>query len=75
MHDFWYDYEKLKYEETAELCYMDKNSFIVYIKTKNIYKGIAKDVETRFGTSKVERPLQKGKNKNVIGLMTNQVEK
>ena len=50
---------------------MDKNSFIVYIKTKNIYKGIAKDVETRFGTSKVERPLQKGKNKNVIGLMTN----
>ena len=30
---------------------MDTDSFIVYIKTDDIYKGIADDVETRFDTS------------------------
>ena len=30
---------------------MDKDSFIVYIKIDDIYKDIAKDVETRFDTS------------------------
>ena len=45
--------------------------FIVYIKTDNIYKDITKDVETRFVTVNYEldRPLPKGKNKNVVGLM------
>ena len=39
-------------------------SFIVYIKTDDIYKNIAEDVETRFDTSKYEldRPLPKEKN-------------
>ena len=30
---------------------MDTDSFIVYIKANNIYKDIAEDFETRFGTS------------------------
>ena len=30
---FWYDYVKPKYGEKAECCYMDTDSFIVYIKT------------------------------------------
>ena len=44
---------------------MDTKSFIVHIKTDNIYKDIAEDVETRFDTSNFEldRPLPKGKNK------------
>ena len=44
---------------------MDTESFIVYIKTDEIYKDIAEDVETRFDISsyKVDRPLPKGKNK------------
>ena len=44
---------------------MDTNSFIVHIKTYNIYKDIAEDVETRFDTSNFEldRPLHKGRNK------------
>ena len=29
---------------------MDTNNFIIYIKTDDIFKGIAGDVETRFGT-------------------------
>ena len=47
---------------------MDKDSFIVYIKTKDIYADIVKDVETRFDTSnsEISRPLTKGKNKKVI---------
>ena len=44
---------------------MDTDSFLVYIKTDDIYKEIA-DVETRFDTLNFEldRPLQKGKIKS-----------
>ena len=31
---------------------MDTDSFIIYIKTDNIYKYIAEDAETRFDISK-----------------------
>ena len=52
---------------------MDTDSFFVYIKTGDIYKGIVEDVETRFGTSNYEldRSLPKGKNQKVIGFMKN----
>ena len=38
---------------------MDTVSFIVHIKTDDIYKDIAEDVEKRFDTSnfKIDRPL------------------
>ena len=54
---------------------MNTDSFIVYIKTVDIYKDFAKDVETRFDTSDYElnRPLPKGKTKNVIGLMKDEL--
>ena len=44
---------------------MDRDIFIVYIKTDYIYEDIAEDVETRFGTlnCKLDRALSKGKNK------------
>ena len=32
MHEFWCDYVKPKYDEKAKLCYMDTESFVVYIK-------------------------------------------
>ena len=40
---------------------MDENSFIVYIKTEDIYIDIAKTFETRFDTSnyELEKPLPK----------------
>ena len=49
--------------------------FIVYIKTDDIYTDIEEDVEIRFDTSnyKLDRPLPKGKNKKVIGLMKNEL--
>ena len=44
---------------------MDTDSFIVHLKTDDINKDIAEDVETRFGTSnfEIDRPLPKAKNK------------
>ena len=62
---------KTEYGENAKLCYMDAETFIVSVKTYDIYKDIAEDVETRHHTSSYElnRPLPKGKNRKVIGLM------
>ena len=48
-----YDYVKTTYEEKAKLCYMDIDSFIVCIKTENIYIEISKGVETRFDTLRI----------------------
>ena len=54
MYEFWYDYVKREYNEKAKLCYMDTDTFIVYIKADDIYKNIGKDVETGFDTSNYE---------------------
>ena len=63
MYEFWYDYMKKKYGDMAKLCYMDTDSLIMNIKTKDFYKDIARDVEESFHTSNydVDRPLRKGK--------------
>ena len=47
----------------------------IYINTDDIYKDIAEDAETRIDTSNYEldRPLRKGKNTKVIGLMKNEL--
>ena len=75
MHEFWYDYMKPKYGNDVKLCYMDTDSFIIHIKTEDFYKDVANDVEKRFDTSnyEVNRPLPTGKNKNVIGLMKDEL--
>ena len=43
-------------------CSMDTDNVIVYIKTNDIYKHIAKDGETKTDTSiyELDRPLSKG---------------
>ena len=48
-----------------------QNSFIVYIKTEDIYVNIAKDAETRFDTSnyELERSLPVAESIKLIGLM------
>ena len=52
------------------MSYTDTDIFIVYIKTDDIYKDVAEDIETRFDTSNYEldKRFPKGKNKKVIGL-------
>ena len=71
IYESFYDCLKPKYHENVKLCYMDTDSFIVYVKTGDIYKDIAEDVEKRFVTSndKIDRPLPKGKNEKVIEFM------
>ena len=68
IHEFWCDYVKTKYGEKAKLCYVDRDSFIDYIKTEDNYLDIAKDAERRFDTSnyELERPLPRGKNKKLL---------
>ena len=75
MYEFWYDYMKPKYDNNLKLCYMDMDSFITNIKTNDFYKDIANDVENKFDTSnyEVNRPLPMGRNKNVIGLMKDEL--
>ena len=77
MYEFWYDYIKPKYGGKARLCYMDTDSFVINIKTKDFYKDIASDVERWFDKSnydkKDNRPLPIGTNKTVIGLFKDEL--
>ena len=75
MYEFWYDYIIPKYQNNTKLCYMDTDSSIINIKTKDFYEEIANDVEKRFDAQnyEVSRPLPKGKNKKVIGLMEDEL--
>ena len=54
VYEFYYDYLKPTFGEKSKLCYMDTATFIVYIKTDDIYTNIAEDVETRFDISNYE---------------------
>ena len=69
MYGFWYDY-------VIRLCYMDTDSFVVNIKTKDFYRDIAENVKERFDTSNYvyDRPLPTGVNKKVIGLMKDELD-
>ena len=66
MCESWYDYIKPSYGDKPKLCYVETASFIVYIKTDDIYKDIAEDVVTTYDTSNYEfdRPLSKRKRKS-----------
>ncbi|XP_066920804.1 uncharacterized protein [Clytia hemisphaerica] len=79
MYEFHYDYIKPKYGGAAKLMYMDTDSLVYHIKTKDFYGDIADDVEARFDTSNYPkpkdesdvkyRPLPIGLNKKIIGKM------
>ena len=46
-----FGYIKPKHQERAKLCYMDTDSFVIYIKTEDFYKDIADDVKKWFDAS------------------------
>ena len=66
MYEFWYDYIKSKYQNNAKLCYLDTDSFIIHIKSEDVYEDIADDVEKRF-------KIAYRKNKKLIGLMKDEL--
>ena len=51
MYEFHYDYMIPKYGDRLKLCYMDTDSLVYHIKTKDFYADIADDVPARFNTS------------------------
>ena len=75
MPEFRCDYIKPKHQEKAILSYMDTDSFIVNIKTEGAYAGTPNDVEKRYDKSNYEtdRPLLISKNKNVVGVMKDEL--
>ena len=56
-----------QYGDRAKLCYTDTDSFIIYIKTENVFEDISNDVEKWFDTSNYNKkdkvPLPIGKHK------------
>ena len=75
MYEFWCDYIKDKYDERANLCYTDTDSFIINVKTKDFSKDILENVNERFDTSNYihNTPLPMGVNKKVLGLMKDEL--
>ena len=51
MYEFWCDYIKPKYGDRVKLCYMNTDSFIIHIITKDFYEDIVNAVERWFDTS------------------------
>ena len=65
MYEYCHDYIKPKYQNNAKLSYMDTGSFIINIKTGDVYKDVANDVEKRFDKQimkSVDQPLPTGNN-------------
>ena len=69
---------KQKYDsDKLQFCYIDTDSLVYLIKTKDFYADISNDVEERFDTSGYNKenakPLPMGKNKKVIGPMKDEL--
>ena len=78
MHEFHSDYMRPKHDsDRLQLCYMDTDSLVYHMKTKDFYADISNDVEERFDTSgyckENAKPLPIRKNKKVIGLMKDEL--
>ena len=70
MREFWYDYVKIKYGEKAKLCYKDTVSLCTWkqrIFIKTLQKMLKPDLILQI------RPLSKGKNEKVIGLLRDEL--
>ena len=48
IYEFLYDYLKPKYKENLQQCYMDTDSYVFSVNTKNWFRDISNDIEKRF---------------------------
>lgn len=60
MHEYWHDYRKPKYEDTAKAFSTDMDCFKIHVKSKEAYVDLAGDISKRFDKSKyiIERPKE-----------------
>ena len=77
IQEFWCNYMKPKYRDRAKLCYIDSDSFVIYIETEDFYKNIAGNFEKWFDTSNYDendkRPLPISKSKKIPGLFKDEL--
>ena len=45
IYEFWYEYVKAKNVKKAKLCYMDKDIFVIYLKTNDFIETLKKVLE------------------------------
>ena len=59
------------------ICYMNTDSFVVHVKTDDIFKDISEVIERRFATSnnELEKVLPKEKSNKVIGVMNDELSR
>ena len=53
--NLFYGYFQPQYADKVKLCYMDTDSFIIYIQTYDFYKDISKDAKERFDASRYSK--------------------
>ena len=77
LYEFCYGYLKPKYDGKIKLCYTNTGSFMIELKTEDLYADISTDVEKWYDPSNhdkdVNRPLPIGINKKVPGLFKNEL--
>ena len=77
IYKFWYDYFKPKYGDRTKLCYTDTDSYIINIITEDFLEDIFNNFEVWYDTFNYDendnRPLPIGKNKNLIGLLKDEL--
>ena len=78
MYECYYDCLQPKFGSKVKLCHMDTDSFVYETGTKDIYKEIAKDVETKFNARKYSkddnRPVPIGTNKKTLLIMKDEFD-
>ena len=68
MYDFFYNHLRVKYGEDVKLCMTDTDSFLVEIKTKDLYKDMQKDKHLYdLSNFQPEHFLHDAVNKKVLG--------
>ena len=74
MYKTYYNYLLPKFGKKMKLLYTDTDSFLIHVKSEDIFKEIAPDVNEHFDTSNFQEnhPTGKefiGKNKKVLGML------
>ena len=68
MYQFWYNCIKTKYQNNANLCHKDTDSFILHVKTKDVYRDIADNLAKKIWLIKI-----RNWETTAIGLMKNEL--